>query len=287
MIVVRLAGGLGNQMFQYCYGLNLAKKYNTKFYLDTSYLLDRKPKENFVFRNFDLEIFKLDDKYYGGTINHPIPKFLKYINLFLPLSFKNFYKEASFEFDKNSNKTPAKKIYFEGYWQSPKYFNESINDVISSFEFNVDFSEKVLDKIIEIENSNSVCINVRRGDFVDNSFHGTMGTDYYQKALDLLLKETGKELKLFIFSDDMEWCKSNLQFGQETYFVEHDYKGEKFSSYLYLMQTCKYFIIPNSSFAWWAAFLAKYPKKIIYVPKNWFNSTLNTSDLIPSNWIRI
>lgn len=280
-------GGMGNQMFQYCYGLNLAKKYNTKFYLDTSFLLDRKPKENFVFRDFDLEIFKLDDEYYGGTINYPVPKYLKFINFLLPLSLKNYYKEASFEFDNNSTKISQKNIYFEGYWQSPKYFNESINEIISSFEFNVAFSENVLDKLREIENSNSVCINVRRGDFVNNNFHGTMGIDYYHKALALLLKETGKELKLFVFSDDVEWCKNNLQFGQETDFVGHEYKGEKFSSYLYLMQACKYFIIPNSSFAWWAAFLSKSPNKIIYAPKNWFNSTLNTSDLIPSNWIRI
>ena len=130
-------------------------------------------------------------------------------------------------------------------------------------------------------------MNVRRGDFVNNDFHGTMGLDYYLKSLDVLNSKLDAELKIFVFSDDIEWCIDNLKFDYATEFIGHSYKGVKFSSYLYLMQACKYFIIPNSSFAWWAAFLSDYSNKIVIAPKNWFNNDLNTSDLIPDSWIRI
>lgn len=280
-------GGLGNQMFQYSLGLAIAKRKNSKFILDTSYLLNRTPRKNFVFRDFDLDIFKLDNVFYTGTIDRGSSLSGKIINYILPKFLKTFYKEKGFEYNSDIELLQCNNVYLDGYWQSPKYFNEFENEIRSSFAFNVHFEDKInllRNKILSCE---AICLNVRRGDFVDNDFHGTMGLDYYLKSLDVLNSKIDAELKIFVFSDDIEWCLDNLKFDYVTEFIGHSYKGIKFSSYLYLMQACKYFIIPNSSFAWWAAFLSDYSNKIVIAPNNWFNNDLNTSDLIPDSWIRI
>lgn len=287
MIKVKLMGGLGNQMFQYSLGFAVAKRNNSQFVLDTSYLLDRTPRSNFVFRDFDLDIFKLDNDFYFGTGHHEVSFFTKIINKVLPISFKTYYKEYGFEYNSDIELLNSNNLYFDGYWQSSKYFYEFESDIRSSFVYNVNFDDKVESLRSRILSSESVCLNVRRGDFVNNDFHGTIGIDYYIKSLDILYNKLNKKFKIFVFSDDIEWCKDNLQFDFETEFIDHSYKGFKFSSYLYLMQSCKYFVIPNSSFAWWGAFLSDYDNKIVIAPLKWFNNDFNTSDLIPDTWIRI
>ena len=92
----------------------------------------------------------------------------------------------------------------------------------------------------------------------------------------------------FVFSDDIEWCCNNLIFEKETVFVGHEYAGQKFCTYLNLMSQCKHFIIANSSFSWWAAWLNNNPDKIVIAPDEWFNKgPKDTQDLIPGGWIKI
>ena len=94
--------------------------------------------------------------------------------------------------------------------------------------------------------------------------------------------------KIYVFSDDIEWCRANLSFGIPTMFVGDEYAGEKGEGHMYLMSKCKYFIIANSSFSWWGAWLALFKDKIVICPKQWFgDASIDTSDLIPESWIRI
>ena len=287
MIKVKLMGGLGNQMFQYSCGLSMAIKNNTKLLLDTSYLLDRTPRENFVFRDYDLDIFKLDSNIYKGNINQKPFMLKKYFNSLVPDKYKFYYKERYFEYNRQVVNFTNPNLYLEGYWQSPKYFIEFEKEIRNSFIYNIEFDNNIKQMNDKILSNESICINVRRGDFVNNDFHGTMGVNYYLKSLNYLKLKTNLNFKIFVFSDDIDWCEKNLKFEFETEFVDHSYKGKKFSSYLYLMQSCKYFIIPNSSFAWWAAYLSEFNDKIVIAPEKWFNNDIDTSDLIPNSWIRI
>jgi hypothetical protein len=113
-----------------------------------------------------------------------------------------------------------------------------------------------------------------------------MGTDYISNAKKIVESKV-ENPHYFIFSDDVEWCKENIKFENMT-LVDHSYKGDRFSYYLQLMSNCKHFIIPNSSFAWWSAWLNTNQDKVVVAPKQWFtDSNINTNDLIPSSWIRI
>jgi hypothetical protein len=287
-------GGMGNQMFQYAIGRQLALKHNTELKLDLSFLLDRTPIPNFVFRDYDLSIFNInadiasneDIKKIIGS-NKYTQRLTRTFNKVLPIKNRNYFVEPHFHYTHDVLML-SKDVYTEGYWQSYKYFQDIEEAIRKEFTFKKDILPSSLNLVNKIKLCNSICLNVRRADFVENSYHGTTNISYYDEALSILEKSLGRDLEIFIFSDDIQWCKENLKFDYPITIVNYEHKGEKFGNYLQLMTSCKHFIIPNSSFAWWAAYLSNYKEKIIVAPKKWFNDEKNnTSDLMPQDWIRI
>jgi hypothetical protein len=290
MIKVRLMGGLGNQMFQYALGLALSKQLNTKFIVDDSILLNRSNlKANSVIRDLDLDIFNLDytDRFTGNcTLKHSF--LIRNLNKILPYRFKNYFVEKHYHYDKDINLLSNKNIVLEGYWQSHKYFDSIKNEIFDSFSFKSEFINKNDTVLNDILSTNSVCLNVRRGDFLNDTLLGFKDVDFFVKATNFLESKIDSELHYFIFSDDISWCQENLNFLNTFTVVDHSHKGHKFANYLFLMSSCKHFIIPNSTFAWWAAWLSKNAGKIVISPADWFNdSSIDTNDLIPSSWFRV
>ena len=165
MIVVKLMGGLGNQMFQYAFGKMLSKKNNTHLKMDTTFLLDRTPRENFVFRDFDLDIFDLELKSINSRKLSKIlsPEIKKKRN-----PFKKKYvilNEDSFAFN-TKNIISSKNSYLNGYWQSESYFKEIEAEIRADFQIKIPLSAQALEIAQEIQTKNSVCINFRRADYV-------------------------------------------------------------------------------------------------------------------------
>lgn len=296
MIVVKLAGGLGNQMFQYAAGRYLSKKHKVPLKLDLSFLLDRTPKDNFVYRDYDLNIFNVQENFAQAD---EIINFGKYrrigralytakqiINSKIPV----YVRENPYHFDLSFFRIPA-NAYIEGYWQSEKYFKEIELVIRKEFTFLNDLDEHGKEMAERIASVNAVCLNVRRGDYVlipsVNQHHGVCDVDYFMRAVKVI---TGKidNPYFFIFSDDLEWCQANLRFDYPFIVVGHKYAGKKFGQKLNLMTRCKHFIISNSSFGWWAAWLNPNPGKVVVAPMCWFRNTrVNTTELLPSEWIRI
>jgi hypothetical protein len=285
-------GGLGNQMFQYALAKSMALHLKTTFKLDLEFLLDRTLRENFVYRNYDLDIFDLDVEF--ASKKETLPFFFKPKNkldyvykkakrLIIPY---DYYNEPHFHFDPSVYSLSG-NIYFEGYWQSPRYFDCIDEDLRKDFtlKFPIADSSLTLEKLIH--QSNAVCVNVRRADFLNNDFHGVCDMDYFEPAIRLMAKHINNP-HFFIFSDEPDWCLKNFKMPFNFTFVGHEHAGNKFSAYLQLMAACKHFIIPNSSFAWWAVWLSGFVDKIVIAPKTWFNdSKWDTRDLIPDKWIRI
>lgn len=271
MIIVKLQGGMGNQMFQYAIAKSLSIKYNISFSMDRIYL------DNVDWRNYDLDLFKIEEDFvtdFTGLyiINEAWDHF-------------GFNEHIYNIFDHNNFRN--KKVYLEGYFQNVRYF-EHIEDLIKR-EFTLKSpitNERSLQLIENIRNSNSIMLNVRRTDFVNNAHHGTMNVEYYNKSIEIINSKVENPV-YFIFSDDIEWCRENLYHIDNSFIVDHSYKGDRFGEYLELMKNCKHFIIPNSSFAWWSAYLSESKSKIVIAPEKWLSNS--KIDIIDEklNWIKI
>ena len=292
MIIVRLSGGMGNQMFQYAVARAIAINNNTTVGLNIYDLLDRTPRSNFTFRNYDLDVFNIQAEIVpqshiplqyrsikAGRVSVYLNKMRRYI-------FGGKGKERGFQYNPSITSI-GNSAYIDGYWQSYKYF-ESIADTIrKDFTLKDSLPEHI--QLLErtIHNQNAICVHIRRGDYVGNSFHEVVFKEYYDQAIVVLQEKTSIE-HIYVFSDDIAWCRDNIVFPYAVTFVGDEYAGEKASGHLALMRACSHFIIPNSSFSWWAAWLSERKDKVVIAPKKWFTrGTIDTTDLIPDTWIRL
>lgn len=290
MIVVKIIGGLGNQLFQYALGRTIAYKKNTTLKLDiTSF-------KTYNLHNYALSNFNIAEKI---ATEEEIQRLIcpsgmrglqsKLIQASKPYYNRSCVKELDFNFEPNIIKVSS-NVYLDGYWQSEKYF-EDIEDIIRN-EFVVTSPQEGLNRELgnQIESCESVSIHIRRGDYVSNSHtnktHGTCDMDYYLHSIKYLTK-TVKTPHFFVFSDDIEWARLNLMLPYPVTFIDNNGPEKNYED-LRLMTQCKHNIIANSSFSWWGAWLNKNPEKIVLAPEKWFNdSSINTDDLIPDGWIRI
>ncbi|HVA97514.1 MAG TPA: alpha-1,2-fucosyltransferase [Bacteroidia bacterium] len=297
MIVVRFTGGLGNQMFQYALGTHLAIKNKTELLIDTTLLLDHSnPHEIVTHRNLDIDIFNVKlniasqhivEKFNGKQYNHVLGKMINKVQW--QFKKKNLIVEHVRNFNPDILQLSDNKCLV-GAWQSEKYFKAIEKEIREQFTFKNALSGATAELGKKIQNENSLCINVRRGDYVTSPIYsktlGTMPLQYFMKGYEYH-KSKNAINHIFIFSDDLVWCKANFNFDIPHTFVEHEFAGARFSNYLQLMSMCKHFIIPNSTFAWWGAWLSPNKDKIVMAPKNWFaDNTLNCDDIIPKQWIK-
>lgn len=296
MIIVRLSGGMGNQMFQYAIGRALSLKHNTVLKLDLTFLehrikLPHFMRPNFNFRNFDLDVFNINAEIAKpediSFWNRPIgggKLMLIFDAILRKLAFLPGW-EKSFSYDKTFL-TFGPDIYLQGFWQSEKYFLDYKEQIREDFRLRRQLPPESQELFDEIKNTNSLCVHLRRM-HGGGSFHGKYDMEYYKNGIKRIT-ETKTIDKIYVFSDDIKWCKENIKFFQPTFFVEEKYAGVKAEGHLILMSACKHFVISNSTFSWWAAWLARDENKIVVAPQKWFkNSSTDTKDLIPETWIRI
>jgi hypothetical protein len=299
MIVVKLQGGLGNQMFQYALGRELERRHGGGLVLDLTWLLDRYPRPGAIFRDFDLDIFGIEPRL---TLlsrlarRHPVPLLYTYGSAYLA-RLRDRVGRCRLVVEGKPPCTPAEilalkgDLYLDGHWVDPRYFAASAPLVRQEFRVRAPLlaiSEPLVAKMAETD---SICLNVRRADYVtvksSIDMHGFIGKDYYDRGI----AEIAPRLKhphIFITSDDIEWCRANLCFDYPTTIVGHEHKGYKFGNYLTVMSRCKHFLIANSTFAWWAAWLAPAPDKVVVCPKDWFRDpAIDSSPQIPAAWVRL
>lgn len=279
-VVVRLMGGLGNQMFQYAAGLALARKNQVLLKLDLTFLLDRTPRANFTPRNYELDAFPL----------HPGCEFIREVGA-LPTNLKRI-EEKYFHFDP-AVAAQAAGIFLEGYWQSPRYFDKIVTEVREAFRLNPELDDTVRALMAQIEAADAaVCLHVRRGDMVHDSHtasvHGSCSLEYYRTACDEIVRKI-PYAHFFVFSDDPRWCLSqDLTRGRPCTVVSRPGTAEAPQVDLFLMQRCKHFITANSTFSWWAAYLGAAAEKMVIVPDPWFTTPVrDISDLFPQDWIHL
>lgn len=291
MIITKLIGGLGNQMFQYATAKALALKHNVNFKMDVS-SLNLDSEGVYTQRKYELNVFNLpiqiatiNDK--AQFLNENSTKITRKIKQLFPFLINTFYAaENGSQYHKAFSKYP-KNTYLDGFWQSELYFKNIEATIKIDFTFNQNIINKNKDFVIKIKSCNSISLHVRRGDYVQNSltnqFHGLCSLDYYTNAIRYIEMKI-KNIEIFVFSDDINWCKENLKYNLPLHFIEtNDAHND-----LYLMTQCKHNVIANSSFSWWGAWLNANNEKIVIAPKQWFAKTsIITQDIIPASWIKL
>ena len=255
-ITVRLMGGLANQLFQWAYGEALVRKgYSVNF--DSSKLIEG------THREFSLGFLGvLPEKQDSSNLVH----------------------ESSMLYDPKMLE-PVDPSTMIGYWQSEKYFESFADDIRRKFfgvMYRSIFSSAAEQMEYEIYKHSGIAIHVRRKDYVDfQSFHGLPTIEYYRNAVKYIRERRPYDLKVFVFSDDKEWCREN--FPKDFTIVDGTNKYED----LQLMASCKDIVIANSSFSWWGAWLGDNQfGRFVIAPKHWFANDIK-EEIVPGRWVKL
>lgn len=288
MIIVKLWGGIGNQLFQYSFGKYLSKYLNTEVKYDIQTIQKAK---NFTKRslgildfNIHIEIASKEDngklKYFSKGIFARIERKLSQK---LPFLFKTYFVESELHsrIDKSNIKD---NCYYDGYWQSYHYLNQIESIISTEIILRYPLSKNCQSLISAIKNTESISIHIRRGDYINikKNFDrfGVCSKHYYESSIQYISKLCENPI-FYIFSDDINWAKENF-IGSQYCFVYGNLPSED----MYLMSQCKHNIIANSTFSWWGAWLNNKKDKTIIAPANWYNMKQNnaTERLIPETW---
>lgn len=299
MKIVNLIGGLGNQMFQYAFALTLKERFpNENVLIDIShfhYIFLRK------FRDANLHNgYELKDVFPNVSINHascwdlckvtwymPNYFFSRVTRRILPVRRTEFIQNLKDSFAYNPDVYTIKgNCYYEGIWECVKYYIPYRSKIQYTFA-HPEPNERNRFYINEMEHENSVGVHIRRGDYIyDPSFNNICTLDYYKRAIYEITND-GRKYTFYIFSNDIDWCKSNILslIKDHTTIIVNGNTGKNSCWDMFLMTHCKDLIIANSSFSWWGAFLNKQNGRII-APKTWVNRD-SECDIWLDDWIRI
>jgi hypothetical protein len=273
VIVVRLCGGLGNQLFQYAAGRRLADARKAELVLDLDWY-ERTPHSDTP-RAFELDRYAIRARVATAAERRAC-------------QWRNI-REKSFDFDPAVLELPD-GTYLDGYWQSERYFDD-IADAIrrdATPRTSPTLQDQRVGSAISAASA-AVSVHVRRGDYVSlkaaADFHGTCSANYYRAALTAIASHV-RDPHFFVFSDDLEWARRNIEPPGPVVHVDHNGPATAFQD-LRLMSSCDHHIIANSSFSWWGAWLNASADKIVVAPKVWFADARPTPALLPRSWIRL
>lgn len=281
MIITKLNGGLGNQLFEYACARNLQLKYNDEMRLDIEGF-KRSPRhyslENFILSDDVSVLPEKDSK--NLLFLQAVSKCNRNLAFSLGPLFGTYIWKSSNYRPLNISDTKGRTLYLYGYWQSEKYFEENKEKILKELKVKTPIPEVCKDLLKDIKKPNSVCVHIRRGDYVDCGF---LHCDeaYYNKGLDFIY-EKHSDCSAIIFSDDIAWVKDNMKFHVPATYVELDIPDYETLRMMYL---CKHFVMSNSSFSWWAQYLSENPEKIVIAPEYWLPENKENKSMYLDNWV--
>jgi hypothetical protein len=288
MVVVRLTGGLGNQMFQYAAGRALADRLGTDLLLDTRAFGSALAFQAYTRRAYALAPFRLRAKVAAPADLGHWPLWVVEIGMRLRLVrplFRRWYFESGISYDA-SLRALCDPVCLVGYWQSERYFADIAARIRTDFTLAQPMSGDN-SRLLELARSGrSVGLHVRRGDFVSLAdaaqVHGLCSIDYYRRAI-RRVRQGCPDCRFLVFSDDPQWARAELPLDPSAVFVAGNEQQPEQD--LALMSACKHHIIANSSFSWWAGWLGYSPEQIVIAPTPWYASTqLDARDLAVPGW---
>ena len=283
MIITRLHGRLGNQMFQYAAGRALADRVGVPLALDSRGAILR--GEGVLTRVFDLE---LADPVHLPPLKQTNPlRYAIWRGIGQKVGAKPYFRR-----ERGLGYNPAFEdwgddSYLHGYWQSEKYFQNSAERIRSDFTFPAFSNQQNAEMAARIAESTAISLHVRRGDYLTFAAHVLCDQAYYDAALAKVLDGLQGDPIVYVFSDDPQWAKDNLSLPCEKVVVDFNGPETDFED-MRLMSLCQHNIIGNSSFSWWAAWLNQTPGRRVAGPAKWFGDPkLSNPDIFPHDWLRI
>ena len=288
MIVTKIISGLGNQMFQYAAGLALAMRHGVPLRLDTDFYGTQ------TLRRFELDRLNISaplissvDRY-RIRLSHPNPGgTLRGAARLIPIGKFQLFTDRVCGVDPRFGSLPP-NTYLDGYWQNEGYFKQISDDIRMEFAFRLppDAPNAAMLETIRAA-GNAVSVHVRRGDYLSGTEPlGPCPLKYYEDGLRWMQGRV-PAAKYFIFSDDPDWTSANLPVPAGSTFVTHN-TGKNDPEDLRLMAACNHFIIANSTFSWWGAWLSTSPGKCVVAPKRWFKDAHGNEDqIVPAEWTRL
>lgn len=299
MIIVRLRGGLGNQLFQYAAAYSLAANKGVDLKSDL-YTYTKHPYRKYELHHFNVTLTEATrDEVHRFTGSNFIARYLNKKNNYF--NCPEVFAQPHYHFYDDFFSLPV-PIYLSGYWQSEKYFVHIADALRKKFTPSKPLDQRNADLISAVGSSDSVAVHIRRTDYTGTqkglSFFQPMGLDYYQRAFEAIDKKISNP-RYYIFSDDITWSRQQLTHLKDAVFVDHNTGADSFKDLL-VMSACRNQVIANSTFSWWAAWLNDFENKTVIAPQTWFHSNYvtkrepvyasrfyNTRDLIPAGWIRL
>jgi hypothetical protein len=252
-----MIGRIGNQMFQIAHAYSQALNYGRQFVAPKHDTSVNEYMTN-IFRGINFALDKTDD-------------LKNVVRVETPFSFSPSFPAAD------------KPTVFHGFCQSEKFFKENNKQIKSLFSPTPEFMQRCIAKYPQLATNNATAINVRRGDYLtqpDN--HPVVTKEFIHRALEHI---PNKE-HIYVISDDIPWCRENIKIPNTTFV---DYKTWEA---LWLLALCKHFVISNSTFSWWGAYLGEKPDSVVVVPETWFGPGVHSrghyeTDIYQQNWIKV
>lgn len=272
IIVMRLFGGLGNQLFQYAFLFALSRQGGKARLEASSYEHDDK-------RVCELHHFRVSLPIEGGPPpwafrKSRIPACLR--SLFAAPKYPHFREEKRHGFDPGLAAPPRRHTYFKGYFQTEQYFLHCREQLCREFRLKTPLTPENARILEDIRSCCSISLHIRRTDYLSNPYLSPPPLEYYLRSMAEMegrLRAAGapqESLRYFIFSDDIEWARQNLRPALPHVHVDINDGGTGYFD-LELMRNCRHHIIANSTFSWWAAWLNEHAEKIVIAPRIWFN----------------
>lgn len=292
MIITKIIGGLGNQMFQYAMGRALAIERSTELRVDI------RDFDGYSLHNgFELtHVFNVVASVASDSDMHRVMgwRALPAVQRALQRNWLSFLRgsqvvmEPGFNYWPSVMKVPV-DCYLAGYWQSASYFRRFEREIRADFTFKTPPDSRNQTLCERIAGCNAISLHIRRGDYVTNpatlATHGLCPPDYYRRAIGYIVERTVRP-EFFVFSDDIEWVKARIPIEYPTHYIDHN-RGKESYNDMRLMSHCRHHIIANSSFSWWGAWLNATPARIVVAPKKWFANGQSVPDLFPSEWVTL
>lgn len=296
-IVVKMSRfGIGNQLFLYTYARFLCDKYNKKLYIYFPRKMGHNTDYKIALSKYNLQIDKVINK--KELIFLCGDKLLQYYLILIIVKYILRKKNAKIwtekkygerlrhygiiinfdvdHYEEYFNQILSKRNLIIGYYQMPHYAKKLQQKILKHLTLK-QTDNYLREKIKELYNCQSVCLHIRRGDYVGNVQHDICDENYFQRAISEI-KDRVVSPTFYIFSDDIDYIKNNIEFSKDIKVVylseELQKRGKSASEELYLMGQCRHFILSNSSFSWWAQFMCNNLNKIVIAPSRWYRNEL-------------